>query len=283
MGHVDSAEQQRKFFPCLLMPIVSSDQTMDNIIVECQVSTRISSKYGTYRLHLYTNNCDDKQHLALVFGDIKSRSLYQIRPQDNLESMLKRGCIGEYELTESEALVRIHSCCFTGDTLGSLRCDCGEQLHTSMEMIAKKGRGVVLYLMQEGRGIGLMDKLFAYNLIDMGHDTLSANIALGHPPDARSYHVAAAMLEDLGISQVHLLTNNPDKIEKIGRAGIKVVSRIPMVPQTWQSDHQEIQDRDGYLVTKIQRMGHILEIPEKLKTQSLREPSVNSSVDSLIQ
>ncbi|KAJ3145881.1 GTP cyclohydrolase II [Geranomyces michiganensis] len=131
-------------------------------------------------------------------------------------------------------LVRIHSCCFTGETLRSLRCDCAEQLEEAMRCMAKANRGVVLYLKQEGRGIGLRDKLRAYNLIDLGHDTMAANLLLGHPPDARSYEIASAMLRDLGVGRVRLLTNNPDKLRHLERDGVVVTERVPMVPASWR-------------------------------------------------
>jgi len=166
-------------------------------------------------------------------------------------------------------LARIHSCCFTGETLGSVRCDCREQLVEAMRMMSKEGRGVVLYLIQEGRGIGLMEKLRAYNLIDQGFDTMQANIELGHPADNRTYTIATEILRDLNIPAVRLLTNNPDKVASIAADGVKVAERVPMIPANWDlgagkpkgSLDNPLQDRDGYLVTKAQKMGHMLDIP----------------------
>lgn len=132
-------------------------------------------------------------------------------------------------------LVRIHSECFTGETLGSQRCDCGEQLDEALRLLSSTPpyRGVVVYLRQEGRGIGLLSKLRAYNLQDLGHDTVTANLLLGHAADSRSYEVAAAILRDLGIPQLKLLTNNPDKVESVEKEGLRVVQRVGMVPRQW--------------------------------------------------
>src|SRR3990172_4398694 len=197
----------------------------DQIEFERVVSTRLPTRYGDFRLHLYSNG-DEKEHLALVMG--------------------------EYEPDE-QVLVRVHSECLTGDVLGSMRCDCGEQLAQSMEMISKAGRGVLLYLRQEGRGIGLRDKLRAYNLQDEGMDTVDANLALGHQADARDYDLAALMLRDLGVSRISLLTNNPNKIEELQRLGIEVVERLPL--------QGEINPENArYLLTKAARMQHLLDL-----------------------
>lgn len=170
---------------------------------------------------------DGKEHVALYMGELR----------DGLPP-----------------LVRLHSECFTGDVLGSRRCDCGEQLTESMRRVASAGRGVILYLRQEGRGIGLAEKLRAYNLQDQGLDTVDANIRLGHLPDARDYGVAAQILRALGIDTVQLLTNNPTKVAGLTGYGIKVVARVPLVipPRP--------QNRD-YLHTKAERMGHLLDAP----------------------
>ncbi|KAJ3141055.1 GTP cyclohydrolase II [Geranomyces variabilis] len=229
---------------------------------------------GECHVHLYSNTWDNEEHLALVFGDdIASRSLEEAWAGDTERERMLRGVKGvavaethavngngvAHEEEEEEAeehgqsdssgnadaddadadadaapLVRIHSCCFTGETLRSLRCDCAEQLEEAMRCMAKANRGVVLYLKQEGRGIGLRDKLRAYNLIDLGHDTMAANLLLGHPPDARSYEIASAMLRDLGIARVRLLTNNPDKMRHLERDGVLVTERVPMVPASWR-------------------------------------------------
>jgi 3,4-dihydroxy 2-butanone 4-phosphate synthase/GTP cyclohydrolase II len=150
-------------------------------------------------------------------------------------------------------IVRVHSECFTGDVLGSVRCDCGEQLDRAMQMIAKEGQGVILYLRQEGRGIGLLDKLRAYNLQDEGLDTVEANLKLGHQPDEREYTVAALMLKDLQVRSVRLITNNPKKITELRELGVVVRQRMPIeVPAR--------PENLTYLRTKAKRMDHLLQL-----------------------
>lgn len=190
------------------------------------VCARVPTGTGEFQLCLYTNNRDDKEHLALVRGDV-----YQ----------------------KTNVPVRIHSECFTGDVLGSRRCDCGEQLNRAMEFIAMENFGVIVYLRQEGRGIGLMEKLRAYNLQDQGLDTVDANLALGHPEDEREYSIAAAILSDLGVLSTRLLTNNPTKISDLEAHGIKVVERVPLVPTIYA-------DNAAYLMTKVQRMNHLIDV-----------------------
>jgi GTP cyclohydrolase II len=360
---------------------------MEESKITCQVATRIPTEFASkgannsLRILLYTNSTDNKEHLALVFGDgYLSKSLQKVRAGDEdpkqrkirgalvpstneaealfeNNSIIDKACaenssvhqgpeMGQEHSTasyesdsslpcqeehvscnscndsidsksntanESRAspvsfkplkenirkapLVRIHSSCLTGEAFGSLRCDCGEQLQESLRLMSKEG-GVVVYMQQEGRGIGLLDKLKAYNLIDMGYDTYSANVALGHEPDERDYTVAAAILEDLGIQKIRLLTNNPDKIGQLTRDGVQIIERVPMIPISWQSpldptkdspkhemesgnltrdgnsgeneseilgnNMKTVLDRDGYLLTKIKRMGHVLEIPSFL-------------------
>ncbi|KAK9763915.1 GTP cyclohydrolase II [Basidiobolus ranarum] len=169
-------------------------------------------------------------------------------------------------------LIRIHSECFTGETVHSVRCDCGDQLAEAMRLMHAEGRGVVVYLRQEGRGIGLLEKIKAYNLQDLGYDTVSANVALSHPPDLRKYDVACEILKDLGAPNIRLLTNNPDKIEQLEVGGLKVIERVPMVPKEWsqESSTQIIhkhKHQDGYtevstyLKTKVERMRHLIDIP----------------------
>ena len=151
-------------------------------------------------------------------------------------------------------LVRMHSECLTGDVFGSLRCDCGKQLHQAMKQISENGSGVLVYMRQEGRGIGLLNKLRAYELQDHGKDTVEANEALGFPPDLRDYGVGAQILVDLGVRQIRLLTNNPRKIKGLEGYGLKVVERVPL----------EIPPGDyncRYLATKKKKLGHLLELP----------------------
>ena len=199
---------------------------MSSISVTRETCARIPTEAGEFQLCLYTNSLDDKEHLALILGDIYGRE---------------------------DVLVRVHSECFTGDVLGSRRCDCGEQLQCSMEMIAQDGCGVVIYLRQEGRGIGLLEKLRAYNLQDQGMDTVDANLALGHQPDERDYSVAAEILADLNVRSIRLLTNNPDKIQHLRSLGVEVQARVPL--ETTVHD-----DNAHYLFTKVQRMHHLLNL-----------------------
>ena len=191
-----------------------------------KTSARIPTADGTFTLSLYRTDIDDKEHLALVAGDVTRR--------DNV-------------------LVRIHSECFTGDVLGSLRCDCGPQLNQAIKLIASEGAGIILYLRQEGRGIGLRNKLRAYNLQDEGYDTVDANLLLGHQADERDYSVAALMLHDLGVRSLRLLTNNPAKIESLAAAGLRVTERIPLQV----ASHEE---NAAYLETKVKRMRHLLDL-----------------------
>ena len=197
---------------------------MSNLSVSRAVSARIPTEYGEFELVYFNNNHDDKEHLAFCMGDVSE---------------------GE------DVLVRLHSECLTGDIFGSLRCDCGEQLDRSMQLIAAEGKGLIVYLRQEGRGIGLQEKIHAYNLQDAGHDTVDANLLLGHQADERDYTVAVRILEELGIKSVRLITNNPLKISSLEEAGIAVNERIEM-------DNFVNPENSQYLTTKAQRMNHLL-------------------------
>jgi len=199
--------------------------------VENLVQTRIPTEHGEFTLHYYSNNLDNKEHIAFVKGDVSN----------------KQGIP-----------VRIHSECFTGDVFGSRRCDCGEQLDMALRLINEAGCGVLIYLRQEGRGIGLLKKLQAYNLQDQGMDTVDANIHLGHLADEREYDLAALMLKDLKVSSVSLMTNNPKKIEELVRLGIAVDQRIPVETHIHN-------DNEEYLKTKVQKMSHLLSITENEK------------------
>ena len=191
------------------------------------VQTRIPTQYGEFLLHYYCNNIDDKEHIAFVFGKVANKK---------------------------NVPVRIHSECFTGDVLGSRRCDCGEQLDTALQLISQSGYGVLIYLRQEGRGIGLLKKLQAYNLQDQGLDTVDANIHLGHLPDEREYTIAALMLQDLKIRSINLITNNPKKINELTKLGIQVMERIPI-------DTGYHKDNVDYLKAKAEKMDHLLTVP----------------------
>lgn len=197
--------------------------------LENLVQTRIPTKHGEFILHYYSNTLDDKEHVAFVKGEVQGK--------DNV-------------------LVRIHSECFTGDVLGSRRCDCGEQLDLALKLINEAGCGVLIYLRQEGRGIGLLQKLKAYNLQDAGLDTVDANIHLGHLADEREYDIAALMIENLGIQSINLLTNNPNKIEELRKLGIAVNQRIPVEARVHN-------DNVGYLKTKVKKMRHLLSMPKE--------------------
>ncbi len=195
------------------------------------VQTRIPTAHGEFTLHYYSNTFDDKEHIAFVKGDVAD----------------KQGIP-----------VRIHSECFTGDVFGSRRCDCGEQLDMALHLINKAGAGVLIYLRQEGRGIGLLKKLQAYNLQDQGLDTVDANIHLGHLADEREYDIAALMLKDLRVNSISLITNNPKKIAELVRLGITVDQRIPVETDA-NSDNQ------NYLKTKVEKMSHMLSVTDSDK------------------
>lgn len=199
---------------------------MNNIVVERKACARIPTELGEFQLCYYQNNLDEKEHLALCLGTIAP---------------------------DQPALVRIHSECFTGDVLGSLRCDCGPQLNQAMQQIAAVGAGIIVYLRQEGRGIGLRDKLRAYNLMDEGYDTVEANLMLGHQADARDYTIAAHILRDLNVQTVRLITNNPSKIEGLEQLNIPVVERVPLPPTL-------TKENAAYLTTKVERMRHLLNL-----------------------
>ncbi len=183
----------------------------------------LPTEHGTFRILVYRDG--KKEHVAMVFGDVRGAE---------------------------EVMVRVHSECFTGEVLGSLRCDCRDQLDLALSRIAAEGSGVVVYLRQEGRGIGLGNKIRAYALQDQGIDTVNANLALGFDADARSYEVAAAVLADLGVESVRLLTNNPGKLDGLTEAGVVVAEQMPH--WTGANEHSE-----GYLKIKKLKMGHIEE------------------------
>jgi len=197
----------------------------NEVLVERVAETRLPTSHGDFTAYGYTISVDDSEHVALVYGDLSG---------------------------EDPVLTRVHSECLTGDVFGSDRCDCGPQLNEAMDTIVSEGRGVVIYLRgHEGRGIGLVAKLQAYQLQDGGRDTVDANLDLGLPADARHYGAATQILKDLGVSTVRLMTNNPDKITNLEEYGIKVAERVPLTPHP--NDHNL-----AYLLTKRDRMGHVL-------------------------
>lgn len=237
-------------------------------------------------LHLYTNNVDNKEHLAIVFGNkIRSQSLDAPREGETEKDRMIRGAyvgrlypgresskekesessIAAEPTTNQPPLVRIHSECYTGETVWSARCDCGEQLDEAARLMSlpESTGGVIVYLRQEGRGIGLSEKLKAYNLQDLGSDTVEANLLLRHPADARSYGLGTAILQDLGQSQVRLLTNNPDKIRAVEgpHREVVVTERVAMVPLSWRGRGGfRSQEVEGYLKTKVRAYMTMLQL-----------------------
>ena len=199
-------------------------------------SAALPTHHGDFDIHVFENE-DGQEHVMLTIGlPIDKHN------EDKQNNAANRPV----------PLVRIHSECLTGDAFGSLKCDCGPQLNTAMQAIQENGCGAILYLRQEGRGIGLTNKIRAYALQDQGHDTLDANLMLGLPADARSYDMCQPMLAHVGVDEVHLITNNPDKVAYLNENGIKVAKRIPLVVG--------INDANAdYLATKRDRMGHLFD------------------------
>jgi len=193
-------------------------------LVHRVAQARLPTPFGEFRIIGYRNDVDSAEHVALVYGEVQG---------------------------EPGVLVRMHSKCLTGDVFGSARCDCGWQLHSAMRMIAQEGRGVVVYLDQEGRGIGLVNKLKAYELQDAGHDTVTANEHLGFKPDLRNYGIGAQILLDLGLSSIRVLTNNPMKLVGLEGYKLEIVERLPIVPAA--SDENR-----SYLDAKRDKLGHLV-------------------------
>ncbi len=196
-----------------------------DILIDRIADAKMPTRYGEFQMIGFVNKLNGEHHVALVKGDVT---------------------------TDEPVLVRVHSECLTGDSFGSKRCDCGEQLHTAMRRIEKIGRGIIIYMRQEGRGIGLINKIRAYALQDQGLDTVEANLALGFPEDLRDYGIGAQMLVSLGVKKIKLMTNNPKKIQGLSGYGIEIVTRVKI-----QLNHNE--RNEFYMRTKKTKMGHILD------------------------
>lgn len=209
---------------CITIQDLQNYRKCHDKLVEKVTTVKMPTKYGEFIAHGFINKMNGEHHIALVKGDIEN---------------------GE------NILCRVHSECLTGDTFGSLRCDCGQQFAAAMTQIEKEGRGVLLYMRQEGRGIGLINKLRAYELQEQGMDTLEANLALGFSGDEREYYIGAQILKELGMNSMRLLTNNPDKVYQLSDFGLEIKERIPLQMDATAHDL-------FYLKTKQKRMGHIL-------------------------
>jgi 3,4-dihydroxy 2-butanone 4-phosphate synthase / GTP cyclohydrolase II len=226
MARFPSLEKTAEKFDLAIMTIkdLIAYRSVHDKLVRRIATTRFPTRYGEFVLHLYESDIDDHHHLALVKGDIQP---------------------------DTPTLVRVHSECMTGDVFGSLRCDCGDQLHRALAEIEKNGRGIFLYMRQEGRGIGLSNKLLAYQLQDQGKDTVEANEALGFAPDLRDYGIGAQILVDLGARKLRLLTNNPKKVVGLQGYGLDIVERVPIeVPPNPANSR--------YLETKRDKLGHLI-------------------------
>jgi len=198
-------------------------------LVKKEAEANLPTPYGTWRIHGYISLVDGKEHVALTMGEIRENE---------------------------PVLVRVHSECLTGDVFGSLKCDCRSQLHKAMEMISKEGKGVIVYLRQEGRGIGLVNKIKAYHLQDHGFDTVEANEKLGFPADLRDFGIGAQILRDLGVRKMRLMTNNPKKLIGLEGYGLEVVERVPIIVGVCKYNK-------NYLKTKKEKLGHIINLPEE--------------------
>lgn len=221
---LEKFSKRHKLKICTIAGLINYRRRSEKLVA-CIASSRVPTDYGMFKLYLYESSIDKYQHVALVKGDVKGKK---------------------------DVLVRVHSECLTGDIFGSRRCDCGEQLRKSLELIGERQRGVLLYMRQEGRGIGLANKIKAYALQDKGLDTVEANEQLGFKPDLRDYGIGAQILSDLGLKTIQLITNNPRKIVGLAGYGLKVVKRVSIEVQPNSSNMK-------YLATKKKKLGHLIQ------------------------
>jgi 3,4-dihydroxy 2-butanone 4-phosphate synthase/GTP cyclohydrolase II len=211
--------------PFVTVAQIVSHRLKNERLVHRVAEASLPTAYGEFDIVGYSNDVDDREHVALVKGDVED---------------------------EEDVLVRVHSKCLTGDVFGSRRCDCRGQLRRAMELISREGCGVVVYLDQEGRGIGLLNKLRAYELQDEGHDTVEANEILGFPPDLRNYGIGAQILADLGLHSIRIMTNNPKKLSGLDGFDLEITDRVPLKAEV-------TEENAGYLDAKREKLGHILE------------------------